>query len=147
MMRSESRTEETSGLVTMTASSAIAHGERGAAFDAGRAVAQDPVEPAPELGDDAADALVGQRVLVPRLRGRQQPEIFQPLVADQRLRQLGDALHHVDEVEHHAAFGAHHEVEVAQADVEIDHHDVLPALRKRRAERGRRGGLSNASLA
>ena len=100
-----------------------------------------------ELGDDAADALVGQRILVAGLRGRQQPEIFEALVADQGLRQLGDALHHVDEVEHHAAFGAHHEIEVAQADVEIDHHDVLPALGKRRAERSRRGGLSNASLA
>ncbi|MEH2577241.1 hypothetical protein V1272_006576 [Bradyrhizobium sp. AZCC 1708] len=77
----------------------------------------------------------------------QQPEIFQPLVADQGLRQLGDTLHHVDEVEHHAAFGAHHQIEVAQADIEIDHHDALPALRKRRTERGRRGGFSNASLA
>src|SRR6185312_17100358 len=108
-----------------------AHGERGAALDAGRAVAQNPVEPAPEFVDDAPDALVGQRVLVAGLGGRQQPEIFQPLVADQGLRQLGDALNHIDEIEHHAAFGTHYEVEVTQADVEIDHHDALPALGKR----------------
>ena len=94
-----------------------------------------------------ADALVGQRVLVSGLRGRQQPQIFETLVADQGLRQLGDALHHIDEVEHHPALGAHHEIKVAQADVEIDDHDVLPALRKRRAERGRGGGLANAALA
>ena len=73
--------------------------------------------------------------------------LLQALVADQGLRQLGDALHDVDEVEHHAAFGAHHEIEVAQSDVEVDHHDALSALRKRRAERGRGSGLSNATLA
>ena len=100
-----------------------------------------------QLGDDPADALVGQRVLVPGLGGRQQPQILQPLVADQRLLQLGDALHHVDEVEHHAAFGAHHQIEVAQADVEIDDDDALPALGKCGTERGRGRGLSNAALA
>ncbi len=62
--------------------------------------------------------------------GRQQPEILEPLVADQRLRKLRDALHHVDEVEHDAAFGPHHEVEVAQADVEIDDDDLVAALRR-----------------
>ena len=100
-----------------------------------------------QLGDDAADALVGQRVLVAGLRRRQQPQIFQPLVADQRLRQLGDALHHVDQVEHDAAFGAHHEVEVAQADVEIDHARPSAPLRQRRTERGGGRGLADATLA
>ena len=100
-----------------------------------------------QIVDDLADALFGQRVLVAGLRGRQQPEILQPLVADQRLRQLCDALHHVDEVEHDAAFGAHDEVEVAQADVEIDDHDLVAALRQRSPHRGGRGGLADPALA
>ena len=50
---------------------------------------------------------------------------LEPLVADQRLGELGVALDDVDEVEDHAPLGAHDEVEVAQADVEIDHDDVL----------------------
>ena len=51
-----------------------AHGERGAALDAGRAVADHPVEFAAQLLDDAGDALLGQRILVAGLRGRQQPQ-------------------------------------------------------------------------
>ena len=94
-----------------------------------------------------ADALVGQRVLVAGLRGGQQPERVEALVADQRLLELGDALHDVDEIEHHAPFRAHHEVEIAQADVEVDDHDLLAALRQRCAERGRRGRLADAALA
>ena len=70
-----------------------------------------------------------------------------PLVADQRLGQLGVALDDVDQVVDDAALGAHHQVEVAQADVEIDDHDVLARLRQRRAERGRRGRLADAALA
>ena len=73
--------------------------------------------------------------------------VSMPLVADQRLRQLGVALHDVDEVEHDAALGAHDQVEVAQADVEVDDDHVLPALRQRRAERGRGGRLADAALA
>ena len=94
MMRSESRTEETSGLVTMTATSAMTHGERRAALDAGRTVADDPVEFARAArAITLRDALFGQGVLVAGLRGRQQRQSFEPLVADQRLRKLGHALH------------------------------------------------------
>ena len=95
-----------------------------------------------QLGDDAADALVGQRILVAGLRGRQQPQILQPLVADQRLRELGDALHDIDEVEHDAPFGAHDEIEIAQADVEVDDDDLLAAF----APAPRRARLSRSSF-
>ena len=114
-----------------------AHRKRCAALDARRAVAQHPVEPRSQFGDDLADALVGECILVAGLRSRQQPQIFQALVADQRLRQFCDALHHVDQVEHHAPFGAHHQIEVAQADIEVDDRDALSVLRERGAERRR----------
>ena len=94
-----------------------------------------------------ADALLGQRVLVPGLRGRQQPQSVETLVADQGLRQLGDALHDVDQIEHDAPFGAHHEIEIAQADVEIHDDDLLSGLRECRADRGRRRGLAHTTLA
>ena len=49
----------------------VTHGERRAALDAGRAVADHPVELLLELGHHPGDALLGERVLVARLRGRQ----------------------------------------------------------------------------
>ena len=92
------------------------------------------------------DAFVGQRVLVAGLRGRQQRQRVDALVADQRLRQLGVALHDIDQVEHHAALGTHHQVQVAQADVEIDHDHVLALLRQRGAEGRGRGRLADAAF-
>jgi hypothetical protein len=73
--------------------------------------------------------------------------VLDPLVADQRLRQLGHPLHDVDEVVHHAALDAHHQVEVAQADVEIDHAHVLAGLGQRRTEGGSRRRLADTALA
>ena len=112
----------------------VAHRQRGAALDAGRAVADHPVEPFPQLIDHPLHAVGGERVLIAGLRGGQERKIVDALVADQRLGKLGVALHDVDQVEHHAPFRAHDQVEVAQPDVEIDHHDVLALLRQRRAE-------------
>ncbi|MGY3292150.1 hypothetical protein ACVWWP_005217 [Bradyrhizobium sp. LM3.6] len=63
------------------------------------------------------------------------------------LRQLGHALHHVDEVKHDPALGAHHKVEVAQADVEVDDDDLLAALRQRSPQRGGRRRLADTPLA
>ena len=147
MMRSESRTEETSGLVTMIAASAwrmasVAPRSMPAGLSQ---MTQSNFSRSSAM--TRATPSVGERVLVARLRGRQQAELVEPLVADERLRQLGVALDDVDEVEDDAPLGAHHEVEVAQADVEIDHHDLVAALRQRRAERRRRGGLADAALA
>ena len=100
-----------------------------------------------QLGDDAGDAFVGQRVLVPRLRGRQHGEVRDALVADQRLRQLGVALHDIDEIVDDAALGAHDEIEVAQPDVEVDEHDLLSALGESDAQCRRRRRLADAALA
>ena len=55
-------------------------------------------------------------------------EIFQPLVTDQRLRQLCHPMNNVDQIEDHAPLRAHHQVEIAKADVEIDDDDLLPFL-------------------
>ena len=96
--------------------------------------------------DHPRHALGGQRILVAGLRRRQQRQRVDPLVADQRLRQLGVALHDVDQVEHHAALGTHHQVQVAQPDIEVDDDHVLALLRQRGAERGRRRRLADAAL-
>ena len=146
-MRSESRTEETSGLVTTTATSAWRMASVAPrSMPAGLSQITQSNFSA-QLAHHPGDALLGERVLVARLRGRQDRQRVEALVADQRLGELGVALHDVDEVVDDAALGPHDEVEVAQADVEIDHHDVLPALRERRAERGRRRGLADPALA
>ena len=105
-----------------------------AALDASRAVADHPVEPLAQFIDDALHAFFGQRVLVARLRGGEQVERVDALVANQRLAEVRVALRDVDEVEHHAAFGAHDEIEVAQADVEVDDRDLLPGLRESGAD-------------
>ena len=125
----------------------VPHRQRRAALDAGRTVADDPIEFRAQLRDDAGDAVFGERVLVAGLRGRQQIEIFQPLVANERLRQLGDAVDDVDQIEHHAPFGAHDQVEVAQPDIEVDDHDLLALLGERGTQRGRRRGLADAAFA
>ena len=123
-MRSESLPDDTSGSVTPRPhpQSASPASRR---VHPGRTVANDPVELGSQLRDDLADALLGQRILVPGLRSRQQPQIFQPLVANEGLREVGNTLHHVDEIKDDAPFGAEHEIEVTQADVEVDHDDFF----------------------
>jgi hypothetical protein len=100
-----------------------------------------------QLDHDAGHAVGAERVLVAGLRGGEQVQRVDPLVADQSLGQLGVALDDVDEVVDDPPLRPHHEIQVAQADVEIDHHDLLPALRQRGAKGGGRRGLADASLA
>ena len=123
------------------------HRQRGAALDAGGAVANDPVEFGAQFVDHLGDTLVGQRVLVAGLRCRQEIQILQALVADQRLRQFCDTVDDIDQVEHDAALGAQHQVEIAQADVEVDDDDLLAVLGKRCAQCSRRRGLADAAFA
>ena len=125
----------------------MSHRQDCTALDAGGTVADHPVESLLELADDAPHPFLGEGVLVAGLRCREKPERLQPLVADERLRQLGNALDDVDEVEDDAAFGAHDQVEIAQADIEIDDGNHFTSLRQRRAERGGRGCLSDPALA
>ena len=121
-MRSESRTEETSGLVTTSASSAKCIASSAPDLDARGRIADDVVEAhRGEFVEHLLDAFLRERVLVARLRGRQHEQVLALLVLDQRLVQVGFALDHVDQVVHHAALAAHDQVEVAQADVEVDH--------------------------
>ena len=100
-----------------------------------------------QLAHDAGHALTRERVLVAGLRGGEQVQRVDPLVADQGLRQLGIALGDVDEVVDDPTLGAHDKVEVAQAHVEIDDHDPLTPLRQRGAERGGGGRFADAALA
>src|SRR6478736_1434358 len=64
----------------------VPHGERRSPLDAGRAVADDPIERRPQLADHALDAVIRERVLVARLRGGEQEERVNSLVANERLR-------------------------------------------------------------
>src|SRR6202020_1114555 len=99
-----------------------------------------------QYADDPLDALCGQRVLVARLRGREQVQSVDALIADQRLRELGVALCDVDEVKDDSALGAHHQIEIAEPDIEIDDADALSALRERDAKRRGRGGFAYTTL-
>ena len=123
------------------------HGERGATLDTGWAIADDPVEFCAQFPDHARHAVFGERILVPRLRGRKQRQRVDPLVADQRLRKLRDTLHDIDQVVDDPSLGSHDQVEVSESDVEIDDDDRLAGGRERGAEGGGRGGLADASLA
>ena len=125
----------------------MAHGKERAPLDAGRAVADHPVEIGAQRIDHMGDAVLGERVLVAGLRGREEVERLQPLVPDQRLRQFGLALDDVDEVEDDAALGPEDEVEIAQAHVEIDDRDPVAGRRQRRTDRGGRRGLADAAFA
>ena len=120
---------------------------QGALLDAGRAVAQDVVEVLLQLVQDLLDAFLGQRVLVAGLAGRQDEEVLDPLVLDQRLAEVGLALDDVDEVVHHAALAAHDQVEVAQTNVEVDDDGLEPAQRQSSGEGSARRGLAHAALA
>jgi hypothetical protein len=84
--------------------------------------------------NSTADAFFRQRILVAGLRGWEQGERIDALVADQRLREFGVALHDIDEVEDHTALRPHDEVQIAEADIEIDHDDILAGLRERGPE-------------
>ena len=125
----------------------MAHGEHGATLDARRTVAENPIAVGAQFLDDASDTFFRERVLVLGLRRGQEPKIVQPLVADQGLRKLCDALHHVDEIEDDPPLGAHHQVEVAQANVEVDDDHPLPGLRQRRSYRGGGSGLADPAFA
>ena len=92
MMRSESRTDETSGLVTTTAMSAWRMASVAPrSMPAGLSQMTQSKDVA-QLADDPLHAFIGQRVLVAGLRGGEQEERVDPLVADERLRQPGVAL-------------------------------------------------------
>src|SRR6516162_322052 len=76
MMRSESRIDDDDRGIGKP------HGERGAALDAGGAVADHPIEHTAQLRNHATDPFFGQRVLVAGLRRRQQEQCFDALVPD-----------------------------------------------------------------
>ena len=137
MMRSESRTEETSGLVTTMAMSA---------WRMARVAPRSMPAGLSQMTQSKAffnDAITfstpsGVRLsLSACLRGWQQVKRLHALVADQRLGQFRFALDNVDEVVDDAPFRAHDEIEIAQADVEIDDDDLVAVLRQSGAQRGR----------
>ena len=125
MMRSESRTEETSGLVTTTATSAwrmasVAPRSMPAGLSQ---MTQSNFSRSSSITRSTPSSVSASLSRVCEAGSR--CSVSTPLVADQRLRQLGVALDDVDEVVDHAPLGAHDQVEVAQADVEVDDDDVL----------------------
>ncbi|RWA46962.1 hypothetical protein AU476_35015 [Cupriavidus sp. UYMSc13B] len=124
------------------------HRHQRARLDAGGRVADDEFEiHLDQAVDDLLDAVARERILVARLRGRQDEQVLALLVLDQRLAQVGFALHHVDQVVHHAALATHDQVKVAQADVEVDHGSLVAAQGQAGGKAGAGGGLADASLA
>jgi hypothetical protein len=100
-----------------------------------------------ELLEHLLDAVLGQRVLVARLRGGEDEQVVAVLVLDQRLVQARLAIDDVDQVVHDATLAAHDEVEVAQADVEVDDRGLEAAQGESRGECRAGGGLADAALA
>ncbi len=86
----------------------------------------------------------GEGVLVARLRGGEQEERIDSLVANERLGEPRRALNDVNEVEDHSPLRPHDEIEIAQAHVEIDDGDSLAAARQSRTKRGGRCRLADA---
>jgi len=72
----------------------LAHRQRRSPLDTRRAVADDPIEPGSQVGDDASDTLVRQSILA--WFGCAAAYILQTLVANGALRKLCDALHHIE---------------------------------------------------
>ena len=146
-MRSESRTEETSGLVTTTATSAwrmasVAPRSMPAGLSQ---ITQSNFSRSSSMTRATPSSV---RASLSRVcEAGSSESVSSRLSRISACDELGVALDDVDEVEDDAALGAHDEIEVAQADVEIDHHDVLAALRQRGAERRRRRRLADAALA
>ena len=124
----------------------VPHRQKRASLDARRTVAENVVERLAQFADDPLDAVGGQRILVARLRGREQVQSVDALIADQRLRELGVALRHIDKVKDDAPLRAHHQIEIAQPDVEIDDADAPSALGERDAKRRGRGGFAYTTL-
>src|SRR5690606_1176554 len=126
----------------------VVHGQEGALFDAGGGVGDDVVEAVLlQLLEDALDALLGQRILVPGLGGGKDVQVLEALVLDQGLLEARLAIDDVDEVVNHAALAPHDQVKVAQADVEVDDGDLVAATGKTAGDRGAAGGLAHATLA
>jgi len=116
-------------------------------FDTGRGVTDHVFEGFLKFHQNFFDAFLGQRILVTGLAGGQHVEVFQALVFDQGLLQVGFAVDHVDEVIHHAALAAHDQVEVTQANVEVDDHCFVAAQSEAGTDSGAGGGLTHTTLA
>src|SRR5690606_28035730 len=97
--------------------------------------------------EHALDAFTGEGVLVARLRSRQDVEVVELLVADERLIERCFALNDIDEVIHHAAFATHDEIQVAKADIEIDHSGFMAAHGQTSGKAGAGGGFAYPTLA
>ncbi|CAI8924572.1 NAD-specific glutamate dehydrogenase [Priestia megaterium] len=123
------------------------HGQVGTFLDTGRGVADHEFEVFFQLHQDFFYAFLGQRVFVAGLTGGQHVEVFQALVFDQGLLQVGFAVHHVDEVIHHAALATHDQVEVTQADVEVDDNCFVTTQSEAGTDSGAGGGLTHTTLA
>ena len=69
-----------------------------------------------------------------------------PLIPDERLRELGVSLRNIDEIKDDPPLRAHHQIEIAESDVEVDDADASAALRERGAKRRGRGGFAHTTF-
>src|SRR5216683_3275849 len=145
MMRSESRTEDTSGLVTMTAASA------------NRMASVAPRSIPAGLSQITQSNLLRNSLIT----------LATPCSVRASLSRVCEAgsSHSVSSrlsrmraceslatpcttlMRSNTTRRSHHQIEVAQADVEVDHRDLLPGLRERGAQRGGGRRLADAALA
>ena len=125
--------------MTTIASEAPADGVSKALLDAGGTIDQHVVRLLRGEVDDRGKLLGRDRILLARLRGRQDRKRLEALIFDQRLAKLAAPFRDLDQIEDDALLEAEDEIEVAQPDIGVDQDHALAALRERRAEiRGRR---------
>jgi hypothetical protein len=100
-----------------------------------------------EVVNDFANPFFGKRFFVAGLRGRQDVEVFDALILDKRLVEVGFSIDNIDEVVNDAAFDTHDEVKVAQADVKIDDAGFEALQGKSAGDAGAGRGFPYSALA
>ncbi len=119
-----------------------------ARFDTGGGIADNVLElHLGEIVQYLFDAFLGEGVFVAGLRSREDIQVLQLLVADQRLVQRGFSLDDVHEVVDDPALATHDEIEVAQPDVEVDDHGFVTSHCKASRETCTGGRLADAAFA
>ena len=146
MMRSESRTDEISGLVTTIAWSANRIASTAPrSMPAGLSqITQSKVRLSSRMTRSTPSSVSASLSRV--CEAAKRCSVLTRLSRITACVSLASPLRDVDEVIDDPPLRAHHEVEVAQPNVEIDDAHALAALRERRADRGGRRGFAHPAF-
>src|SRR5262249_10494060 len=117
IIRSESRTDDTSGFVTTIASSAKRIASVAPRSMPAGTSQDDQAKLLSERGNHPKSPFLGGSVLVARVKRGNQCEFVEAFVANKALKKFGNPLRHIKKIKNPPPFGTHHQVQVSQADV------------------------------